>query len=138
EENKAKAGLIVNPTLQEAAFVNARKKFEQAKNAPPGPEKDKLWREAAAMYEAALKAAPARDEAPEAAMNAAYAYKQVGEYNKAIELYNKFISEYGSDERLNGLQKGDPKTKAAPDPKKYQERLQFLGTAYDELGTTYY
>src|SRR4029079_19728683 len=83
EENKTSAGLIVNPTLQEAAFVNARKKFEEAKNHPPGPERDKLWREAAAMYEAALKAAPARDEAPEAAMNAAYASKQDGEYNKA-------------------------------------------------------
>lgn len=137
-EQTAKAGLIVNPTLQEAAFVNARKKFEQAKNAPPGPEKDKLWREAAGMYEAALEAAPARDEAPEAAMNAAYAYKQVGEYNKAIALYNKFITEYGSEERLTKLQKGDPKTKTAPNPKKYEERVKYLGDAYDALGTTYY
>ena len=138
EENKAKAGLIVNPTLQEAAYVNARRKFEQAKKAPPGPEKDKLWREAAGLYEAALSAAPARDEAPEAAMNAAYAYKQVGEYNKAIELYNKFITEYGSEERLSKLQKGDPKTKTAPDPKRYQERVGYLGDAYDALATTYY
>ncbi|MEZ4258496.1 MAG: tetratricopeptide repeat protein [Polyangiaceae bacterium] len=137
-EQTAKAGLIVNPTLQEAAFVNARKKFEQAKNAPPGPERDKLWREAAGMYEAALEAAPARDEAPEAAMNAAYAYKQVGEYNKAIALYNKFITEYGSDERLTKLQKGDPKTKTAPNLKKYEERVKYLGDAYDALGTTYY
>lgn len=137
-EQTAKAGLIVNPTLQEAAFVNARKKFEEAKKAPAGPEKNRLWREAAALYESALQAAPARDEAPEAAMNAAYAYKQVGEYNKAIELYNKFITEYGSDARLNALQKGDPKTKVAPDPKKYQERVGYLGDAYDALGTTYY
>jgi tetratricopeptide (TPR) repeat protein len=71
-------------------------------------------------------------------MNAAYAYKQVGEYNKAIELYNLFITEYGSDAKLNALQKGDPKTKSAPDPKKYQERVGFLGDAYDALGTTYY
>ncbi len=137
-EQTAKAGLIVNPTLQEANYVNARKKFEQAKNAPPGPEKNKLWREAAALYEAALKEAPARDEAPEAAMNAAYAYKQVGEYNKAIDNYNRFITEYGSEERLTKLQKGDPKTKTAPDPKKYQERVGYLGDAYDALGTTYY
>jgi tetratricopeptide (TPR) repeat protein len=137
-EQTAKAGLIVNPTLQEAAFVNARRKFEEAKKAPAGPEKNRLWREAAALYEAALQAAPARDEAPEAAMNAAYAYKQVGEYNKAIELYNKFITEYGSDARLTALQKGDPKTKVAPDPKKYAERVGYLGDAYDALGTTYY
>jgi len=138
EENKASAGILVNPTLQEAAYIDARKKFKQAKDAPPGPEKQKLWREAAGMYEAALSAAPGRDEAPEAAMNAAYAYKQVGEFNKAIELYNKFIAEYGSEARLDALQKGDPKAKVQPNPKQYQERLQYLGTAYDELGTTYY
>ncbi len=44
------------------------------------------------MYEAALLAAPARDEAPEAAINGASAYKQVGEFGKAIEMYDKFIS----------------------------------------------
>ncbi|MBK6690934.1 MAG: hypothetical protein IPG50_01790 [Myxococcales bacterium] len=138
EEQKASGGLIINPTLQEAAYIKAREKFKQAKDAKPGPERDKLWREAAGMYEAALSAAPARDEAPEAAMNAAYAYKQVGEFNKAIELYNKFIAEYGSETRLQTLQKGDAKAKTAPDPKRYQERLGFLATAYDELGTTYY
>ena len=57
------------------------------------------------MYEAALLAAPARDEAPEAAINGAFAYKQVGEFGKAIGMYDKFISEYGSNERLTTLQK---------------------------------
>jgi len=47
-----------------------RQKFKEAQDAPPGPEKTKLWREAAGLYEAALSAAPGRDEAPEAAMNA--------------------------------------------------------------------
>ncbi len=138
-ESQISAGkLIVNPTLQEAAFVRARQKFDEAQKAPPGPARDKLWREAAGMYEAALVAAPGRDEAPEAAMNAAYAYKQVGEFNKAIELYNKFIAEYGSDDRLDKLQKGDAKAKTAPDPKKYAERLKYLDDAYGALGTTYY
>jgi len=138
DAQKASAGLIVNPTLQEVAYINAREKFEQARNAQPGPERDKLWREAAGLYEAALAAAPARDEAPEAAMNAAYAYKQVGDFMKAIELYNKFIAEYGSEDRLSKLQKGDPKAKTQPDPKKYAERLGYLNDAYDALGTTYY
>ncbi len=138
EADKAKEGLIVNPTLQEASYVKARAKFKEAQDAPPGPKKNQLWLEAAALYEAALSAAPGRDEAPEAAMNAAYAYKQVGDFAKAIELYNKFINEYGNEERLSRLEKGDPKTKAAPEPKKYTERLGYLKDAYNALGTTYY
>lgn len=138
ESDRASASLIVNPTLQEAAYVMARRKFEEARKAPPGEAKNKLWREAAGLYEAALQAAPARDEAPEAAMNAAYAYKQVGEYGKAIAMYDKFIAEYGSEERMSTLQKGNAKAKVAPDPKRYEERLKFLNDAYDALGTTYY
>ncbi|MFO0677626.1 MAG: tetratricopeptide repeat protein [Polyangiaceae bacterium] len=137
-EQQSKGALIVNPTLQEAAYVKARDKFKAAQAAPAGPEKARLWREAAGLYEAALSAAPGRDEAPEAAMNAAYAYKQIGEYQKAIDLYTKFIDEYGSDARLNALQKGDPKTKAGPDPKRYQERLSYLNDAFDALSNTYF
>ena len=147
-EQAGKAGSIINPTIQEAGFLRAREKFEQAceetlasrkpcKNVD-APQKKPIWRQAGEMYESALTAAPGRDEAPEAAMNSAYAYKAIGEYNKAIDLYNKFISEYGSEARLTALQKGDPKTKAAPDPKKYQERLGFLSEAYKALGETYY
>lgn len=145
-EQTGKAGSIINPTIQEAGFLRAREQFEKACEAkigqkcknPDAPEKRETWRKAGELYESALAAAPGRDEAPEAAMNAAYAYKQIGEYNKAIALYNLFISDYGSDARLNALQKGDPKTKAAPDPKKYNERIGFLGEAYSALGETYY
>ena len=145
-EQAGKAGSIINPTIQEAGFLRAREQFEKACEAKIGqkcknvdaPEKRDTWRKAGELYESALAAAPGRDEAPEAAMNAAYAYKQIGEYNKAISLYNLFISDYGSDARLNALQKGDPKTKAAPDPKKYNERIGYLGEAYSALGETYY
>ena len=145
-EQAGKAGSIINPTIQEAGFLRAREQFEKACEAkigqkcknPDAPAKRDTWRKAGELYEAALAAAPGRDEAPEAAMNAAYAYKQIGEYNKAISLYNLFISDYGSEDRLNGLQKGDPKTKAAADPKKYQERIGYLGDAYAALGETYY
>jgi tetratricopeptide (TPR) repeat protein len=88
------------------------------------------------MYEGALKEAPGRDEAPEAAINGAYSYKQVGEFGKAIDMYNLFISNYGSEVNLSKLEKGDGKT--APDPAKYKTRLQFLGDAYTALSTTYY
>ncbi len=145
-EQTGKAGSIFNPTIQEAGFLRAREQFEKACEAklgqkckdPDAPEKRPTWLKAGELYESALAAAPGRDEAPEAAMNAAYAYKQIGEYNKAIALYTLFISDYGSDERLTTLQKGDPKSKAAPDPKKYAERIGFLGEAYSALGETYY
>lgn len=145
-DQTAKSEGIIKPIGQEAAYVKARAKFEEACEAkagqpcknPDAPHKRKTWREAGELYEAALLAAPARRDAPEGAMNAAYAYKQIGEYNKAIALYNKFISEYGSDTQLNALQKGDPKSKTAPDPKLYAERVKYLGDAYDALGTTYY
>lgn len=145
-EQTSKSEGIIKPIGQEAAYVKARAKFEEACEAkagspcknPEDPKKRPIWKEAGELYEAALNAAPARRDAPEGAMNAAYAYKQIGDFNKAIALYNKFIAEYGSDAQLNALQKGDAKTKTAPDPKLYQERLKYLGDAYDALGTTYY
>ena len=139
-EQNAKAELIVNPTLQEAAYAKARVKFKAAQDAQPGPERDKLWRDAAGLYEAALQAAPGREEAPEGAMNAAYAYKQVGDFGRAIEMYTTFIGSYGSEDTLNGLQKGDSKKKppVVADEKKYETRVADLGNAFDALSTTYY
>ncbi len=139
-EDAAKAELKINPTLQEAAYAKARAKLKEAQAAAPGPEHDRLWRETAGLFEAALQAAPDRDEAPEGAMNAAFAYKQVGDFSRAIDMYNKFIGTYGSDAKLNALQKGDPKAKppVAPDQKKYDDRVGFLSQAYGELSTTYY
>ena len=66
------------------------------------------------MYEDALRAAPAHKDAPAAAINSAFCYKQVGEFNKAIDLYQLFISNYGSEDILDRLEHGgtDPQTKA--------------------------
>ena len=126
EAQKIAGESIVKPTIQAAFYQDAAKVLKQAQDAQPGPERDKLWRKAGQMYEGALKEAPGRDEAPEAAMNAAYAYKQVGEFGKAIDMYNLFITNYGSEANLSKLEKGDATTK--PDPAKYRTRLQFLGT----------
>jgi tetratricopeptide (TPR) repeat protein len=134
----ARAELTINPTLQEAAYAKARVKLKEAQAAAPGPDHDRLWRETAGLFEAALQAAPDRKEAPEGAMNAAYAYKQVGDFTRAIDMYNKFITTYGSEAKLSALQKGDAKTKAPPNPAEYQDRVSKLGQAYGELSTTYY
>ncbi|MDP9001677.1 MAG: hypothetical protein M3O46_16380, partial [Myxococcota bacterium] len=143
-----KKGDLTDLVLQNAAFDDANKVFEQAKAEAPGPKQDELWRKAGKMYEAALRAAPAHKDAPAAAINSAFCYKQVGEFNKAIELYQLFINAYGSETRLSYLERGgvDPDKKVEtppakpdpPDPKQYQERIKYLGMAYDALSTTYY
>ena len=120
-------------------YIDAYKAFERAQKMSDGPERSKAWREAGALYREALKNAPARDEAPEAAMNGAFAYKQVGDYDQAIEMYSLFIKEYGSEANLKKLEKGDPAvTPPKPaDPKKYGERVTFLKQAYDALSAAY-
>ena len=88
---------VTDDPIEAAYFQDAFKVFQQASKSKPGKERDALWRKAAGMYEAALKEAPGYDGAPEAAINGALAWKQVGEFGKAIDMYNLFISAYGSD-----------------------------------------
>ncbi len=133
-----KKGDLTDLVLQNAAFDDANKIFEQAKASPPGPKQDALWRKAGKMYEDALRAAPSHKDAPAAAINSAFCYKQIGEFNKAIDLYQLFIGSYGSDDILNRLERGDPKQKIDANPDEYRERIKYLGMAYDALSTTYY
>ncbi|MBV9945698.1 MAG: tetratricopeptide repeat protein, partial [Myxococcales bacterium] len=143
-----KKGDLTDLVLQNAAFDDANRVFEQAKATAPGPQQDELWRKAGKMYEDALRAAPGHKDAPAAAINSAYCYKQVGEFKKAIELYELFINAYGSESRLSYLERGgvDPDKAGQSPPAKtdppnlpeYQERIKYLGMAYDALSTTYY
>lgn len=139
KKSKEIAGAIIQGGYFQVAFAA----FEKACMAGPdkkckpaseddSPERRKQWRLAAELYEAALKEAPGRPEAPEAAINGAYSYKQIGEYDKAIEMYNLFIREYGKEETLTRLQKGEAKEQA-----EYQKRIEFLKTAYDSLSEAY-
>ena len=139
EETRLAEESLRKPVKQGVAYLDARKVFEEAEKMPPGPARDKKWREAAAAYKVALDAAPDRDEAPEAAMNGAYAYKQVGEYDKAIAMYELFISRYGSETSLSKLEKGDPNAKppVAADPKRYEDRVKYLKDADDALAGSY-
>ncbi|MGO9834248.1 MAG: tetratricopeptide repeat protein [Polyangiaceae bacterium] len=141
EKVEAKSGLV-DAVLQNAAFEDANKVFEQAKNSKPGPAQDALWLKAGQMYRAALEAAPAHKDAPAAAINSAFCYKQIGDFATAIKLYNLFIGSYGSEDLLDRLERGgtDPasKSKVGPNPEEYKERIKYLGMAYDALSTTYY
>lgn len=138
-DSKAQEEAIRKPVKQGVAYLDARQLYEEAEKMPDGPERDKKWRAAAAAYKVALDAAPDRDEAPEAAMNGAFAYKQVGEYDKAIEMYELFISRYGDERTLEKLKNGDPKASppVPPNKEKYEERVQFLKQAYDALAGAY-
>ncbi len=120
-------------------YIDAYAAFQKAEKMSDGPERNKVWREAAALYQIALKNAPSRDEAPEAAMNGAYAYKQVGDYDQAIDMYTLFIKEYGNEDHLRKLEKGDPAVTPPKlaDPKKLETRVQFLKQAYDALSSAY-
>ncbi len=139
EEQKLKEKGISQPTISRGYYIDAAVKFEKAEKLPDGPERVQAWREAAALYRVALEKAPARDEAPEAAINGAYCYKQVGEYDQAIEMYTLFIKEYGNEERLVKLDKGDSAAKPPQpaQPKKLAERVKYLKKAYDALSASY-
>jgi tetratricopeptide (TPR) repeat protein/outer membrane protein assembly factor BamD (BamD/ComL family) len=139
KEDQLKEESIARPTIARGYYIDAYKAFQKAEKMPDGPERIKAWREAAALYRVALEKAPARDEAPEAAMNGAQAYKQVGDYDQAIEMYTLFIKEYGNEQNLAKLEKGDPS--ASPpkpaNPEKYKERVKFLKQAQDALSASY-
>src|SRR6185295_13411895 len=139
EETRRAEDSLRKPVRQGVAYLDARKLFDEAEKMPDGPERNKKWREAAAAYKVALDSAPDRDEAPEAAMNGAFAYKQVGEYDKAIEMYELFIARYGNEKTLSALKNGDAKAKppVVAQPKKYEERVKYLQSAYDALAGAY-
>jgi hypothetical protein len=139
EETKRAEDALRKPVRQGVAYLEARDIYDAAETLPEGPERDAKWRAAAAAYKTALDAAPDRDEAPEAAMNGAYAYKQVGEYDKAIDMYQLFISRYGNDEKLASIRGGDPEAQPPQpaDPGKYESRVGFLKMAYDALASSY-
>ncbi len=139
EETRVAEEAIRKPVRQGVAYLDARSLYDAAEKMPEGEARNEKWREAAAAYKLALDAAPDRDEAPEAAMNGAYAYKQVGEYDKAIEMYELFISRYGNDEKLSALRDGDPSADPPvdADPNKYATRTKYLKGAYDALANAY-
>jgi tetratricopeptide (TPR) repeat protein len=138
-ETKAAEDALRTPVRQGVAYLDARKLYDEAEGMEPGADRDKRWREAAAAYNVALDAAPDRDEAPEAAMNGAYAYKQVGEYDKAIAMYELFIARYGSEKNLGELKNGAPNAEppVEANPERYENRVKYLKMAYDALGNAY-
>jgi len=138
-DQRGKEAAIRKPVTEIAAYLDAGALFEAAAQLPEGPERSQRWREAAAAYKVALEKAPGNENAPEAAMNGAFAYKQVGEYDKAIAMYELFIAKYGSEATLRVLRDGDPGAKppVGPDGARYEKRVGYLKEAYDALASSY-
>ncbi|HVY47000.1 MAG TPA: hypothetical protein VHB21_14030, partial [Minicystis sp.] len=142
EEDKKSELALRKQVMGKVYYQEAYAAFEKAEKMPDGPARVKQWREAAALYKVALEKEPGRDEAPEAAMNGALAYKQVGDYDQAIEMYGLFIKAYGNDETLDKLKKENtPSPKCAIEGRtsctKYEERVSFLKRADDTLAASY-
>jgi hypothetical protein len=124
----ARAASADEAALSSEMYVEAWRAFEGARRTHDDAERLVLFRRAAELYAHALETAPARDEAPEAAINGGYAYRQLGEYASAIALYERFITEYGSDARF---------ARVAADPKRKAERVRYLAVAHEALESAY-
>jgi len=120
---------LKKPVKQRAAYAEAKQLLEHAEAVDKTPERVPAWRAAAAAYKVALEQAPDRDEAPEAAMNGAYSYKQVGDYDQAIAMYSLFISKYGDKKTLASL--------SATNKEKYEQRIGYLQKAELALAAAY-
>jgi tetratricopeptide (TPR) repeat protein len=130
-EQVKEAKELTGPVKIGGAYIDAGNLFREAEKMKDGPERAAKWREAAAAYNFALTqpGGASRDEAPEAAMDGAFAYKQVGEYDKAIKMYELFINNYGDEKTLSKLEE-----EKSP---KYAERVKYLKQAYDTLSKSY-
>jgi len=141
EKLKADEDALAKGSIIQASFDKARKAFDAAQEAEkqnkPQADVQKLYAQAAGMYESALQAEPSNARAPEAAINAAYAYKKTGNTAKAIEMYRLFIDKYGSEDILKKLEADKTKGKAGGG-KDYDERVGYLLQAWEALSSTYY
>jgi len=137
DATRIKEANISGDTIKTGFYKEAYKAFQAAQGMEDGPEKNKMWIKAAVLYEEALKEAPSHTAAPEAAINGAIAYKQLGNYDKAIGMYELFIKEYGNDDNLTKVRDGDKDKGTAPDPKQYKTMVGYLKTAYGALADAY-
>ena len=95
----------VRATLE---YEEAGEAFEKAERVGEGAGTESSWRRAAKAYERVLRQKPDAARGVEAATNAAYAHRRLGEHARAGELYQWLIDRYGSEEQLSALQKKDP------------------------------
>ncbi|MFO0591482.1 MAG: tetratricopeptide repeat protein [Polyangiaceae bacterium] len=109
-----------------AMYQSASDAFEKAMRMKAGAERRAAFLVAAELYEHAFSVAPSVDAAPEAAINGAYAFKQAGQWERALDLYRRFLAEYPTSEKIAALKKTDPR--------RAEERVRFARQAAEALG----
>ncbi|MBM4375962.1 MAG: tetratricopeptide repeat protein [Deltaproteobacteria bacterium] len=141
DADRVSANSLGTDILNSAIFKEAYAAFDKAQKLPDtaenAAERTALYTRAASLYEEGLQVDPGRDEAPEAAINGAISHKQLGNYDKAIAMYELFIGAYGKDDALDSLQKGDKAKNVAPQLERYAQRVRYLKLAYDALAESY-
>jgi hypothetical protein len=128
------AGLCgFDPSDRENAFPEARRALLAAQAAPlDSPDRQRLWLDVATKYEALFTQDPKEDYAPEAAMNAAHAWKQLGNYTHVHALYKQFLSTYGSEQLLAELD-AKPRAQNVSHFRQYEARLKYVLQVYEAL-----
>ncbi len=96
---------VVDPMRRAALQTRAEKRFEELCAATPcrppeTPAKKAEWIEVGVLFEQALAASIADDDAPRLALSGAYAFKLGGQPARGIPLYEKVIAEHAT--RANG------------------------------------
>lgn len=127
EENPRAEGR--EPLVPTMAYPMAQDALQKARKVPEGPKRTAAFLAAAVLCERALGADPAADQAPEAAIMGAFAYKQAGEYTRAVDLYRLFLARYAAEDKLAALE--------ATDPPRARERLRTMRTVTEALGAAY-
>lgn len=80
--------------------LEGRTQLQASEGLPDGPQRRALRREAAAIFRQFIDEAPDRDEAPEAAWQAAELYAELEENARALEMYRRFIDRYAGNARV--------------------------------------
>jgi hypothetical protein len=121
-----------DPTSDDAIF-EARRALLAAQATPAdSPDHHRLWLDVATKYEAMFRHNPKADYAPEMAMNAGHAWKQVGNFTHVHAIYKHFVETYGSEQVLAELD-SQPRSKAVSSFRQYEEHVKYALSGYEAL-----
>jgi hypothetical protein len=116
-------------------YLEARRAFEHAMTTSDAEDRRASFQRAGELYESEFSAHPDARDAPEGAINGAYAFRQIGAHARAIALLERFLASSADPAALAALERGTPSH--PPDPRAYRERIRYVQIAYDTVATAY-